>query len=72
MPKAAPSTRRTNQSCAPQLIGTAAGQSIAKDRLGLVWHDAAMLRVAEILIRLVCETLRWLRLAVRSWRRGLG
>ena len=27
-----------------------------------------MLRVAEILIRLVCETLRWLRLAVRSNR----
>jgi hypothetical protein len=38
------------------------------DRLGLVWHDAAMLRAAEILIRLVCETLRWLRLAVRSNR----
>jgi hypothetical protein len=27
-----------------------------------------MLSVAEILIRLVCETLRWLRLAVRSNR----
>jgi hypothetical protein len=27
-----------------------------------------MLRVAEILIRLVCETVRWLRLAVRSNR----
>jgi putative transposase len=27
-----------------------------------------MLRVAEILIRVVCETLRWLRLSVRSNR----
>jgi hypothetical protein len=44
------------------------GQVVKRaDRLGLVWHDGPMPRVAEILILLVCETLRWL-LAVRSNR----
>jgi hypothetical protein len=36
--------------------------------LGPVWHDALMLRLGEILIGLICETLRLLGLSVRSNR----
>ena len=39
-----------------------------REGLGPVWHDARMLRLAEILIGLVCETLRWFGLSVRSKR----
>ena len=54
-------------------ISRQAGRSVNRgEGLGPVWHDAPMLRLAEILIGLVCETLRWLRLAVRSNRKRLG
>jgi hypothetical protein len=43
------------------------GRSVKRGKhLGPEWHDPVILRVAEILIRLVSETLRWFRLAVRS------
>jgi len=45
------------------------GRSVKRGKhLGPEWHDPVILRVAEILIRLVSETLRWFRLAVRSNR----
>jgi hypothetical protein len=38
----------------------------SRGTFGSIWHDAAMLRVAESLIRLVSEALRRLWLSVRS------
>ena len=47
---------------------TAIGQSITETVWDRVWHDSAMLRMAEIPIGLVADAFRWLRLLVRSSR----